>query len=64
MVVVYWVGVCVLWRTVCVLMCVSDCVFECAWVFGCVCGCVFFFFNDSGTTEIYTILVVGSVRCV
>eukprot|EP00828_Plagiopyla_frontata_P019527 TRINITY_DN2496_c0_g1_i1.p5 TRINITY_DN2496_c0_g1~~TRINITY_DN2496_c0_g1_i1.p5 ORF type:complete len:118 (-),score=21.49 TRINITY_DN2496_c0_g1_i1:488-841(-) len=24
----------------------------------------FFFFNDTGTTEIYTILFVGSVRCV
>jgi len=25
---------------------------------------VFFFFNDTATTEIYTILFVGSVRCV
>ena len=24
----------------------------------------FFFFNDTATTEIYTILFVGSVRCV
>eukprot|EP00828_Plagiopyla_frontata_P043084 TRINITY_DN6629_c0_g1_i5.p1 TRINITY_DN6629_c0_g1~~TRINITY_DN6629_c0_g1_i5.p1 ORF type:complete len:486 (-),score=104.03 TRINITY_DN6629_c0_g1_i5:154-1611(-) len=28
------------------------------------CLCVFFFFNESPTTEIYTILFVGSVRCV
>eukprot|EP00828_Plagiopyla_frontata_P040346 TRINITY_DN544_c0_g1_i3.p1 TRINITY_DN544_c0_g1~~TRINITY_DN544_c0_g1_i3.p1 ORF type:complete len:118 (-),score=29.98 TRINITY_DN544_c0_g1_i3:40-393(-) len=26
--------------------------------------CTFFFFNDTATTEIYTILFVGSVRCV
>eukprot|EP00828_Plagiopyla_frontata_P028536 TRINITY_DN368_c0_g2_i3.p1 TRINITY_DN368_c0_g2~~TRINITY_DN368_c0_g2_i3.p1 ORF type:complete len:180 (+),score=40.08 TRINITY_DN368_c0_g2_i3:3-542(+) len=26
--------------------------------------CIFFFFNDTATTEIYTILFVGSVRCV
>ena len=25
---------------------------------------VFFFFNDTATTESYTILFVGSVRCV
>mgnify|MGYP007068769747 CR=1 FL=1 len=25
---------------------------------------VFFFFNDKATTEIYTELIVGSVRCV
>ena len=27
-------------------------------------SCYFFFFNDTATTEIYTILFVGSVRCV
>src|SRR5450759_4299872 len=26
--------------------------------------CFFFFFNDTATTEIYTSLFVGSVRCV
>ena len=26
--------------------------------------CLFFFFNDTATTEIYTRSLVGSVRCV
>eukprot|EP00825_Cyclidium_porcatum_P006145 TRINITY_DN13015_c0_g1_i1.p2 TRINITY_DN13015_c0_g1~~TRINITY_DN13015_c0_g1_i1.p2 ORF type:complete len:129 (+),score=43.58 TRINITY_DN13015_c0_g1_i1:107-493(+) len=26
--------------------------------------CLFFFFNDTATTEIYTLHIVGSVRCV
>jgi len=25
---------------------------------------IFFFFNDTATTEIYTLHIVGSVRCV
>ena len=25
---------------------------------------IYFFFNDTATTEVYTILFVGSVRCV
>eukprot|EP00825_Cyclidium_porcatum_P013201 TRINITY_DN16952_c0_g1_i2.p2 TRINITY_DN16952_c0_g1~~TRINITY_DN16952_c0_g1_i2.p2 ORF type:complete len:236 (+),score=38.36 TRINITY_DN16952_c0_g1_i2:64-771(+) len=29
-----------------------------------VCGFFFFFFNDTATTEIYTLHIVGSVRCV
>eukprot|EP00828_Plagiopyla_frontata_P002835 TRINITY_DN10624_c0_g1_i1.p2 TRINITY_DN10624_c0_g1~~TRINITY_DN10624_c0_g1_i1.p2 ORF type:complete len:155 (-),score=22.52 TRINITY_DN10624_c0_g1_i1:808-1272(-) len=34
-----------------------DSLFQCVFIF-------FFFFNDKTTTEIYTILFVGSVRCV
>eukprot|EP00825_Cyclidium_porcatum_P010491 TRINITY_DN15367_c0_g1_i2.p3 TRINITY_DN15367_c0_g1~~TRINITY_DN15367_c0_g1_i2.p3 ORF type:complete len:105 (+),score=15.22 TRINITY_DN15367_c0_g1_i2:56-370(+) len=30
---------------------------------GFICSC-FFFFNDTATTEIYTLHIVGSVRCV
>ncbi len=36
--------------------------FFCVFVWLCVFFC--FFFNDTATTEIYTFLFVGSVRCV